>query len=814
MVHSEPVIVLCVLYLFRFYVLQYNKIAHLQTQHFSSNLQSICDPFYRTSTAGGYNLRGCKFAALHALYSLVGQSTVEEQVIMAEKRKLLAEIDKCFKKIDEGVELFEETMVKMHEANSDNQREKYQDDLKKEIKKLQRLRDQVKGWQNCSEIKDKDKLTHYRKVIEQRMEQFKDIERENKTKPHSKQGLSAEEKLDPREKEKVDTIEWLQSQIRELSDEADRTESQIESLSTLDAGKRRGKKEDGKKGEKEKRMEELKRHLDRMKFHIGKLEVCMRMVNNESLESKRVMEVLKDPLEMYIEALDPDYEGDADELDNLDPEDAYEELDLGALSAQIGGIQIGPLDEEKENGHDNGSTHDSSIGDDGLPRSGGSRHGSQDTPASPAPRRTVAAASVPVTPAKDGSVESGQLGSLTGINQATPPPPPPGIPYNSVAAGRIAASSSATNASISTTSPIANANVVNAKTTVIATRPGANSTSGVQLVQLVTSTSTQPNSTSAQDDDAGSTISSQNEGGAMSSVETTLSTQDDSLVPTASHSTSANGTSSENPSLSTPTATAAQHFAFTNELYAANEASAALSADGSTTSAMADVVEGTTQRTVSESGGGRRSGDVGLDAADDPLRVLRLSQQNQQPANTEPQRAHIPAWLGASPLGRIPTTNEMDMQLAALEASLARTPLPMDSERPRTYLPKIPCPCASYYPQVSAQNVDTLEYYLRLSPETLFFIFYYMEGTRAQLLAAKALKKLSWRFHTKYLTWFQRHEEPKQITDDFEQGTYVQGFRVKPGQSLAVMGSAVQYLYLVLCYLQSLVWSSRSRRSI
>ncbi|VDO78679.1 unnamed protein product [Heligmosomoides polygyrus] len=285
---------------------------------------------------------------------------------MAEKRKLLAEIDKCFKKIDEGVELFEETMVKMQEANSDNQREKYQDDLKKEIKKLQRLRDQVKGWQNCSEIKDKDKLTHYRKIIEQRMEQFKDIERENKTKPHSKQGLSAEEKLDPREKEKADTIEWLQNQIRELGDEADRTESQIESLLSMDAGKRRGKKEDGKKGEKEKRMEELKRHLDRMKFHIGKLEVCMRMVNNESLESKRVMEVLKDPLEMYVEALDPEYEGDADELENLDPEDAYEELNLGALTAQIGGIQIGPLEEEKENGDDSGrnfsSCHTSEVG--------------------------------------------------------------------------------------------------------------------------------------------------------------------------------------------------------------------------------------------------------------------------------------------------------------------------------------------------------------------------------------------------------------------------------------------------------------------
>ena len=57
----------------------------------------------------------------------------------------------------------------------------------------------------------------------------------------------------------------------------------------------------------------------------------------------------------------------------------------------------------------------------------------------------------------------------------------------------------------------------------------------------------------------------------------------------------------------------------------------------------------------------------------------------------------------------------------------------------------------------------------RLSTETLFFIFYYMEGTKAQYLAAKALKKQSWRFHTKYMMWFQRHEEPKMINDEFEQ---------------------------------------------
>ena len=44
-----------------------------------------------------------------------------------------------------------------------------------------------------------------------------------------------------------------------------------------------------------------------------------------------------------------------------------------------------------------------------------------------------------------------------------------------------------------------------------------------------------------------------------------------------------------------------------------------------------------------------------------------------------------------------------------------------------------------------------------------------IQGTRAQYLAAKALKRQSWRFHTKYMMWFQRHEEPKTITDEYEQ---------------------------------------------
>lgn len=48
-----------------------------------------------------------------------------------------------------------------------------------------------------------------------------------------------------------------------------------------------------------------------------------------------------------------------------------------------------------------------------------------------------------------------------------------------------------------------------------------------------------------------------------------------------------------------------------------------------------------------------------------------------------------------------------------------------------------------------------------------------MQNTYQQYLAAKELKKQSWRYHKKYNTWFQRHEEPKVATDEYEQGTYV-----------------------------------------
>ena len=81
-------------------------------------------------------------------------------------RKLLAEIDRVLKRVDDGCEEFEEIWDKIKDAQSNNLKEKYEADLKKEIKKLQRFRDQIKSWVSSSDVKNKQPLLAARKLIE------------------------------------------------------------------------------------------------------------------------------------------------------------------------------------------------------------------------------------------------------------------------------------------------------------------------------------------------------------------------------------------------------------------------------------------------------------------------------------------------------------------------------------------------------------------------------------------------------------------------------------------------------------------------
>lgn len=50
--------------------------------------------------------------------------------------------------------------LQVYDTDNANQKEKFEADLKKEIKKLQRYRDQIKTWIQSSEIKDK-KVSSY-----------------------------------------------------------------------------------------------------------------------------------------------------------------------------------------------------------------------------------------------------------------------------------------------------------------------------------------------------------------------------------------------------------------------------------------------------------------------------------------------------------------------------------------------------------------------------------------------------------------------------------------------------------------------------
>ncbi|KAL2084896.1 hypothetical protein ACEWY4_020414 [Coilia grayii] len=163
-----------------------------------------------------------------------------------------------------------------------------------------------------------------------------------------------------------------------------------------------------------------------------------------------------------------------------------------------------------------------------------------------------------------------------------------------------------------------------------------------------------------------------------------------------------------------------------------------------------------------------------------------------QPAVSE---VNLPPSLGVCPLGPTPLSKEQLYQQAMQESAWTHMPHPSDSERIRQYLMRNPCPTLPFHHQVPPHHSDSIEFYQRLSTETLFFIFYYLEGTKAQYLSAKALKKQSWRFHTKYMMWFQRHEEPKTITDEFEQGTYIYFDYEKWGQRKKE-GFTFEYRYL------------------
>ncbi|XP_075046214.1 CCR4-NOT transcription complex subunit 3 isoform X3 [Mixophyes fleayi] len=732
------------------------------------------------------------------------------------------EIDRCLKKVSEGVEQFEDIWQKLssmssqlHNAANANQKEKYEADLKKEIKKLQRLRDQIKTWVASNEIKDKRQLIENRKLIETQMERFKVVERETKTKAYSKEGLGLAQKVDPAQKEKEEVGQWLTNTIDSLNMGVDQFESEVESLSV------QTRKKKGDKDQKQDRIEGLKRHIERHRYHIRMLETILRMLDNDSINVDSIRKI-KDDVEYYLDSSqDPDFEENEFLYDDLDLEDIPQAL---AATSPPGHSHM-----EDEIFNQSSSTPTSTTSSSPIPPSPANcttENSEDDKKIRGRSTDSEVSQSPAVTPSYhigSSSSTSSSVGNGPGTNSN-------GAVSNS---SSTSSNSSINNNSKNNPSSGHTSGTPTPYAQAVAPPPSTTNTSQPRPPSVQQNTSKQNGATSyssvVADNSTDTALSNSSQSQSSQSVihnpPTSTAKETNSVSqPSSSSSTSTgpslllplnvNPPSSPTPSFSDPKPSqpllnGPPQFSSMPEIKSdplpdiwrnkLPNIEAPLPCYSLNSICRAKAPEPlSTLKSMAERAA------IGTSLEDSvplilPEREIMITTTATQPPATQPStqlsEVNIPLSLGVCPLGPVPLTTDQLYQQAMEDAAWHHMPHPSDSERIRQYLPRNPCPTPQYHHQMPPPHSDTVEFYQRLSTETLFFIFYYLEGTKAQYLAAKALKKQSWRFHTKYMMWFQRHEEPKTITDEFEQGTYIYFDYEKWGQRKKE-GFTFEYRYL------------------
>ncbi|KAJ6235970.1 ccr4-not transcription complex subunit 3 [Anaeramoeba flamelloides] len=115
------------------------------------------------------------------------------------------------------------------------------------------------------------------------------------------------------------------------------------------------------------------------------------------------------------------------------------------------------------------------------------------------------------------------------------------------------------------------------------------------------------------------------------------------------------------------------------------------------------------------------------------------------------------------------TKNDQENLLNLLTNSMKFLP---KKSKFRKYKPTNPIEVPEFFPSIPPNSIDDPKTFLKFDSHTLFFIFYYLQGTYQQYLAAQKLRELGWRFHKNFKTWFRRCEEPKEITSEYERGSY------------------------------------------
>ena len=128
-----------------------------------------------------------------------------------------------------------------------------------------------------SEIKDKTDITNARKEIERRMERFKVVEKEAKTKSFSKEGLNRAA-ADPRERARGEMRDWLAATVEALEGQIEEFEAEAESAAT-GAGGKKGKKPAP-------RVVHMEESISRHRQHITRLEQLLRLLDNDAVQGE------------------------------------------------------------------------------------------------------------------------------------------------------------------------------------------------------------------------------------------------------------------------------------------------------------------------------------------------------------------------------------------------------------------------------------------------------------------------------------------------------------------------------------------------
>jgi len=612
---------------------------------------------------------------------------------MSNARKLQTEIDRVMKKVDEGVELFDEIWEKVYSAEQQSQKEKYEIDLKKEIKKLQRLRDQIKTWIGSSDVKDKDSLIDARKLIETKMEQFKVCEKETKTKTYSKEGLARAEKLSPEEQAKVDTCKWVGETIEKLQQCVDERDVQIERLSS-------GK---GKKTNKH-LIEEYNEIITSHKYHINKLEGIMRLVMNDRLEAELVND-LKDDIDYYVEAHEEE-----EYMQSYDEEIFYETLGLDEMDVvNVDRVTQAP------------TVSKISKSDDASSQSSGLKETKS--------KKVSSASNIPFTigrarissnnKSKDDSKEIGTTPTKKQVSSVTP--------------------------------------VTTAPARSLQTNGGA-SMAAILKRESEQQEKERQKQAALQQAQQQRVLQEQQ---ARAQAEQLRQQQLQQRQQEQLRQQQAAQQKSHQEALQL------QQQKLQEQQRQQQEVAAKKQQLQSQQIAQLQQQQRSQQKSSSSSSQGGPIDDLLTSG----LGGLSLGNNDSNPVNGSPAATISPQLQGTE--AQTCNYDASASYLGALNESFLHCPSNADSERQRTYTPRNPYPTPSSYPSTPALIFDNPMVFEKLGTDALFFIFYYAQGTYQQYLAARELNKQSWRYHKKYMTWFQRHEEPKVKTDEYEQGTYV-----------------------------------------